>query len=83
MKTYAITVTSECISAVNNSQYNCDKIEGQNELKAETARAAIEKEIRGYRLAGNVEWFDDASCVVTVDLEDGNQKHFFFDAAEI
>lgn len=83
MKTYAITVTSECISAVNHRPYNSNKMEGQNELKADTAKAAIEKEIWGYRLAGNVEWFDDASCVVTVDLEDGNQKHFFFDAAEI
>lgn len=79
---YVITVTSECISATNSRPYNIDKMEGQNIQTAETAKEAIEKEIKNYRIAGETKWYDEVSCVVKVSLGDGNQKCYFFDACE-
>lgn len=79
---YIITVTSECISAANNRPYNSDKMEGQNTQAAQTAKEAIEKEIKNFRITGEIEWYDEVSCMVRVALEDGNQKCYFFDACE-
>lgn len=77
---FIITVTSECISAANNRPYNSDKLEGQNNQEAQTAREAIEKEIKNFGITGTVEWFDEVSCMVKVSLESGNEKCYFFDA---
>lgn len=79
---YIITVTSECISAANNRPYNCDTMEGQNIQTAKTAKEAIEKEILKFRISGTIKWYDEVSCVVSVALENGNQKCYFFDACE-
>jgi hypothetical protein len=86
MKSFAINVTSECISAANGRPYNSGKFEGSNARDAESAKSAIEAEIAAWRLENveSVEWFDEEdpeigpSAVVVVALEDGGKKHYFF-----
>lgn len=81
MSRFIINVTSECVS-LNGYPYNSDRFEGSNELNANSTRAAIETEMKAYP-SGSVTWYDDASAMVELELEDGNKKHLFFDAAEL
>lgn len=87
MKKFGIYITSECISAANGRPYNSDHYEGQNVREAENAKAAIQAEIDDWKFENvkSIEWFDNdedpelgPSAVVIVSLEDGGEKHFFF-----
>ena len=83
MKRFAINVTSECVSAADGRTYNSDKFEGRNEVYAESAKAAIEEEIRNMRLEGKTIWYSEESACVVVPLPDGGEKDYFFEAAEV
>lgn len=81
MKKYKIVTSSECIGS--SGAYNQDCFEGENIIASESASSAIREEIQNFRLTGKTTWFSESSAMVETDIECGNKKDFFFDAAEI